>query len=70
MVSWYYSLFVNNMDFAIEMPAEANPLTIQILLNVLQSASSNDQQQVTTATQQLQNWELTPGMFSLLRITP
>ncbi|KAK4696081.1 importin-11, partial [Lecanoromycetidae sp. Uapishka_2] len=55
------------MNFAIEVPAEANPLTTQTLFHVLQSASSNDQQQVKTGTQQLQNWETSPGFFSLLQ---
>jgi len=55
------------MNFAIEVPAEANPLTTQTLFHVLQSASSNDQQQVKTGTQQLQHWEVSPGFFSLLQ---
>jgi len=55
------------MNFAIEAPAEANPLTIQTLYHVLQSASSNDQQQVKTGTQQLQNWERSPGFYSSLQ---
>lgn len=55
------------MNFAIEVPAEANPLTDQTLFNVLQSASSNDQQQVKSATQQLQNWEKSPGFYSSLQ---
>ena len=55
------------MNFAIEVPGEANPLTDQTLFHVLQSASSNDQQQIKTGAQQLQNWEKTPGFYSLLQ---
>lgn len=55
------------MNFAIEVPAEANPLTDQTLFNVLQSASSNDQQQVKSGAQQLQNWEKSPGFYSSLQ---
>lgn len=55
------------MNFAIEVPAEANPLTNQTLFHVLQSASSNNQQQVKTGAQQLQNWEKSPGFYSSLQ---
>jgi len=55
------------MSFMIEVAAEANPLTTQTLYHVLQSASSNDQQQVRTGTQQLQNWERSPGYYGLLQ---
>jgi len=55
------------MNFAIEAPAEANPLTIENLHHVLQSASSNDQHQVQTGAQQLQNWEKSPGFYSSLQ---
>lgn len=55
------------MNFAIEVTAESNPLTTQTLYHVLQSASSNDQQQVKTGTQQLQNWEKSPGFYSSLQ---
>ena len=55
------------MNFAIEVPAEANPLTTQTLFHVLQSASSSDQHQVQTGAQQLQNWEKSPGFYSLLQ---
>lgn len=55
------------MDFAIEAPGEANPLTTQTLLHILQSASSNDRQQITSGTEQLQNWEKTPGFYSGLQ---
>lgn len=55
------------MKFSIEVPAEANPLNSRTLYNVLQSASSSDQQQVMTGSQQLQNWEKSPGFHSLLQ---
>ena len=55
------------MNFNIEVPGEANPLTDQTLLYVLQSASSNDQQQIISGAQQLQNWEKTPGFHSSLQ---
>ena len=55
------------MNFAIEVPAEANPLTDQTLFRVLQSASSNDQQQIKSGAQQLQNWEKSPGFYSSLQ---
>ena len=55
------------MNFAIEVPAEANPLTGQTLFHVLQAASSNDQQQVKSGAQQLQNWEKYPFYYSSLQ---
>ena len=55
------------MNFAIEVTAEANPLSKQTLYHVLQSSTSNDQQQIKTGTQQLQNWETTAGFYSLLQ---
>lgn len=55
------------MNFSIEVSAEANPLNTQMLYHVLQSASSNDQQQVKTGAQQLQNWERSPGYYSSLQ---
>lgn len=57
----------HTMSFAIEVPGEANPLSTQALLHVLQSASSSDQQQVQTGAQQLQNWEKTPNFYSSLQ---
>lgn len=55
------------MNFSIEVPAEANPLTDQTLFHVLQSASSSNQQQVKSGAQQLQNWEKSPGFYSSLQ---
>ena len=55
------------MNFTIEAPAEVNPLTDQTLFHVLQSASSNDRQQIKSGALQLQNWEKTPGFYSSLQ---
>ena len=55
------------MNFAIEVTAEANPLSKETLYHVLQSSTSNDQQQIRTGTQQLQNWETTAGFYSSLQ---
>ena len=55
------------MSFAIEVTAEANPLSKQTLYHVLQSSTSNDQQQIKTGAQQLQNWETKAGFYSLLQ---
>ncbi len=55
------------MSFAIEVTAEANPLSKQTLYHVLQSSTSNDQQQIKTGAQQLQNWETTAGFYSSLQ---
>lgn len=56
-----------SVSFAIEAPAEANPLTVENIYNVLQSASSSNQHQVQTGTKQLQNWEKSQGFYSLLQ---
>ena len=50
-------------SFAIEVPGEANPLNLQSLYHVLESAVSSDAQQVVTGTQQLQNWEKEPRYY-------
>ncbi|KAL8733431.1 MAG: hypothetical protein Q9181_003578 [Wetmoreana brouardii] len=55
------------MDFSIEVAGEANPLSNQTLYRTLIAASSTDPQQITTATQQLQNWEKQPGYYSSLQ---
>ena len=56
------------MNGAIEVSGEANPLTAQTLYQALTSASSTNQQQVKTGTQQLQNWEQQPGFHSSLQV--
>ncbi|KAI9801900.1 MAG: hypothetical protein M1833_002214 [Piccolia ochrophora] len=55
------------MDGPIELPPEANPLTPQILYNVLRSAASGDPQQIQTGAKQLQQWETEKGYYSLLQ---
>lgn len=55
------------MSFAIEVPGEANPLTLQSLAQALQSATSSDFAQRQTAGQQLTTWELHPGYYSSLQ---
>ena len=45
------------MNFAIEVSSETNPLNHQNLLSTLAQASSSNQQQIQVGTQQLQNWE-------------
>lgn len=60
--------FMSSTTFeAIELPPEANPLNSQTLLNTLTRATSTDQQQVQTGTQQLQNWEKQPGFYSSIQ---
>ncbi|KAH6639557.1 armadillo-type protein [Boeremia exigua] len=56
-----------NLEFGIEVPGEANPLTEGILFHVLRSASSSDPQQVQTGTKQLQQWEKARGYYPLLQ---
>lgn len=58
------------MDFSIEAPGEANPLTVQNLYNVLISASSANRQQVKVGAQQLSNWETHPNFNSSLQVWP
>lgn len=53
---------------AIEVPAEANPLTEGILYHVLRSASSTDPNQIQTGTKQLQEWEKARGYYPLLQV--
>jgi hypothetical protein len=58
-----------NVEFnAIEVPAEANPLTEGILFHVLRSASSADPHQIQTGTKQLQEWEKARGFYPLLQV--
>ncbi|KAI9870923.1 MAG: hypothetical protein M1830_003629, partial [Pleopsidium flavum] len=55
------------MNGAVELPPEANPLNEQTLYHILSAASSSDQQQISTGSQQLQNWEKQPGYYSSLQ---
>ncbi|KAG5973886.1 hypothetical protein E4U55_000197 [Claviceps digitariae] len=58
------------MSFAIEVPGEANPLSLAALCRTLQSATGNDHAQRQAAGQQLAAWEQTPGYYSSLQATP
>ena len=57
-------------EFAVEVPAEANPLTEGILFHVLRSASSADPTQIQTGTKQLHEWERARGYYPLLQVRP
>lgn len=56
------------MNFVIELPGHANPLTADNLYRTLISGSSVDQQQLKSSALQLQNWEKQPGYYSLLQV--
>ena len=51
------------MAFAIEVPGEANPLTENLLVHSLRSASSSNPHQIQTGTKQLQTWEKSKGYY-------
>ncbi|KAM5447134.1 hypothetical protein McanMca71_003770 [Microsporum canis] len=55
------------MQVAIEVPGEANPLTLQNVIHALTSAASSSQQQLRSGTAQLQAWGKQPGCHSLLQ---
>lgn len=55
------------MNFSVEVPGEANPLSENTLLHVLKSAASRNPQQVQTGTKQLQNWEKSAGYYKHLQ---
>ncbi|OLN82896.1 Importin beta-like protein [Colletotrichum chlorophyti] len=56
------------MSFAIEVPGDANPLSLQELCRVLESAtSSTDYARRQAAGQQLTSWETEAGYFSSLQ---
>ena len=56
-------------SFAIEVEGEANPLSKQSVLSIIQNASGQaaSQQALTAASQQLFNWEKAPGFYALLQ---
>lgn len=56
------------MAHMIEVPGEANPLTVQNVFNALVSAAGTTQQQVQTGGQQLQNWEKHEGYYLTLQV--
>ncbi|KAL4896681.1 armadillo-type protein [Aspergillus ambiguus] len=51
----------------VELPGEANPLTLSNVLNALVLAASSTQQQVQTGTKQLQHWEKQEKYHSYLQ---
>ncbi|KAK1458483.1 importin-beta domain-containing protein [Colletotrichum cuscutae] len=55
------------MSFAIEVPGDANPLSLQELCRVLESATSADYARRQAAGQQLTSWETEKGYFSSLQ---
>ncbi|KAF2872849.1 armadillo-type protein [Massariosphaeria phaeospora] len=55
------------LQYAVEVPGEANPLTEGILYHVLRSAVSASPNQVQTGTKQLQQWEKAKGFYPLLQ---
>ncbi|KAK5122921.1 hypothetical protein LTR85_003486 [Meristemomyces frigidus] len=54
-------------SFSIEVPGEANPLTENLLVHTLRSASSSDPHQIQSGTKQLQSWERSPGYYKHLQ---
>jgi hypothetical protein len=58
------------MSFAIEVPGDANPLSLQSLYQTLLAAgSTTNSAQRLTAGQQLASWELQPGYYSSLQVS-
>ncbi|KAH8700376.1 putative importin 11 [Talaromyces proteolyticus] len=55
------------MSNALELPGEANPLTVQNLFYALEGAASSTHQRVRVGTQQLQHWEKQDGFYPLLQ---
>ena len=56
------------MSFAIEVPGEASPLTLDTVLYALQSASSNDYTQRRAAELQLESWKPHAGYYPSLQV--
>lgn len=56
------------MSFAIEVPGEANPLTLQELCKALEAATSMDNTQRQAAGKQLTTWEIQQGYFPSLQV--
>lgn len=59
------------MSFAIEVPGDAAPLSLQELCRTLHAAtSSSDHVQRQAAGQQLATWESQAGYYSSLQVRP
>lgn len=56
------------MSFAIEVPGDANPLSLPELCRVLHSATTNNYAERQAASQQLQTWESQRGYFPSLQV--
>lgn len=56
------------MSFAIEVPGEASPLTMQELCKALEAATSMDNSQRQAAGKQLSTWETQRGYFPSLQV--
>ena len=56
------------MSFAIEVPGEANPLSLQELCRALEAATSMDNSQRQAAGKQLGTWETQQGYFPSLQV--
>lgn len=57
-----------SMSFAIEVPGEANPLSVESLCRTLEAATSHDHPRRQAAGQQLASWDQKPGYFSSLQV--
>lgn len=56
------------MNFAIEVPGEASPLTLQELCKALEAATSMDNSQRQAAGKQLSTWETQKSYFPSLQV--
>lgn len=54
-------------SFSIEAEGETNPLTRQLVVSTLSNASQPTAQALKVATQQIGNWEKTPGYYTILQ---
>lgn len=64
----YLALSATEMpSFTIEAEGEANPLTRDLVISTLTNASQPTAQALKVATQQIGNWEKTPGYYALLQ---
>lgn len=59
---------LDKMSFAIEVPGEANPLSLQELCKALEAATSMDNSQRQAAGKQLSSWEVQQGYFPSLQV--
>lgn len=56
------------MNFAIEVPGEASPLSLQELCKILEGATSMDTHQRQAAGKQLTTWETQQSYFPSLQV--